>query len=281
VVGRGPRRALWFALAASVLIPGATAIVATPAAARSVREGLAPVTRQVAERRAAGVATRRPPVPFRRSTRVVLVGDSLAQESAPFIEYLAAPRAFVPKFWGGTAPCDWVNVDLQASRRTVVVITFTGNSLTPCMTDDTGTFVRGAELVARYRSDVATLIDKARRAGAAVVLVGQPVRAAVFDADGEVAGINAAYQQFAETMPYVSYVDAGASVEAPDGTYTDRLPCTEFDTDCDADGFTVVRGDGVHFCPLQGQNPCPIWSSGAFRFSLAIVDAATRPWAYE
>jgi hypothetical protein len=40
---------------------------------------------------------------------------------------------------------------------------------------------------------------------------------------------------------------------------------------------TVVRGDGVHFCPVVGANPCPVWSSGAFRFGNAIAAAANDP----
>ena len=47
--------------------------------------------------------------------------------------------------------------------------------------------------------------------------------------------------------------------------------------DCAADGTTVVRGDGVHFCPIVGMHPCPVWSSGAMRYGLAIATAAADP----
>lgn len=226
-------------------------------------------------------AARRYPTPYRRSTRLVLVGDSLAQEATPFIQYLTAPKALIPKFWGGTAPCDWADVDLEATRRAVVVFSFTGNSLTDCMSDGAGGFLQDQALVDRYQFDVGMLIDRARRAGASVVLVGQPVRAASFQADEEVAGINAAYRAFAASMSFVSFVDAGATVELPDGTFAERLPCTSFDSECDGDGLAVVRGDGVHFCPLAGYNPCPVWSSGAFRFALAIAAAANDPRSFD
>jgi hypothetical protein len=79
----------------------------------------------------------------------------------------------------------------------------------------------------------------------------------------------------------VSFVDAGRAVETPDGQFTDRLPCTPYDTDCAADGTTVVRGDGVHFCPIVGENPCSVWSSGAFRFALAIASGANNPRVFD
>ncbi|MEZ5247870.1 MAG: hypothetical protein R2713_01220 [Ilumatobacteraceae bacterium] len=152
-----------------------------------------------------------------------------------------------------------------------MVITFTGNSLTPCMDDGAGGHLVDAALVERYRADLGVLVDTARRAGARVVLVGQPHRAASFEAEFEVDGINQVLVEYAEAFPHVTYVDAGARVEHPDGTYADRLPCSEFDPVCAPDGTTVVRGDGVHFCPAAGKNPCPVWSSGAVRFGLEIA----------
>jgi hypothetical protein len=51
---------------------------------------------------------------------------------------------------------------------------------------------------------------------------------------------------------------------------------------CDPDGTVVVRGDGVHFCPVEGPSSnCPVWSSGAVRFGMAIASAAMRPGAFE
>jgi hypothetical protein len=281
VVGRGARRrGLVLVVACALMVPGAAAAAVGPAAAGTLSTATAAPSAAIANL-GAEVAVRRYLTPNRKITRVVLVGDSLAQEVAPFVQYLTAPKVLVPKFWGGTAACDWGSVDLQANRGTVVVISFTGNSLTPCMADGAGGFMRHEALVEQYRYDIGQLIDRSRRAGARVLLVGQPVRAPEFDADLEVAGINAAYSDYARLMSYVSYVDAGAAVEAPDGTFADRLPCTELDAECGEDGLTVVRGDGVHFCPVLDQNPCPVWSGGAFRFGLAIASAANRPQVYD
>lgn len=219
--------------------------------------------------------------PAGRIDQLVYVGDSLAQETYSLLAYLSPGKTVSTKFWGGTAPCDWLDVDLGAGPTSVVVITFTGNSLTDCMSDGRGGHLVDEALIAKYRTDVGILVDRARQAGASVVLVGQPLRAPSFDADLEVEGINAMYREYAAAFPNVSFVDAGAQVETLDGRYTDRLPCTPFDTDCAADGTTVVRGDGVHFCPIEGQNPCSVWSSGAFRFGSAIAQAANDPAAFD
>lgn len=212
---------------------------------------------------------------------LVLVGDSLAQETSGLIAFLSPGVSVAPKFWGGTAPCDWRDVDLEASPTSVVVITFTGNSLTDCMSDGVGGHLIDQPLVDAYRHDVGVLVDHARQAGARVLLIGQPYRASSFDADLEVDGINAIYREYASAFPFVSFIDAGAAVETSDGRYTDRLPCTPYDSDCAANGTTVVRGDGVHFCPIVGQNPCSIWSSGAFRFASEIARAANDPATYD
>lgn len=221
------------------------------------------------------------PDPAAVADHLVLLGDSLAQETFPLLQYLSPTKRITTKFWGGTAPCDWLGVDLEAGPSSTVVITFTGNTLTECMSDGRGGHLIDEALIAKYRTDVGVLVDRARQAGARVVLIGQPLRAPSFDADLEVDGINAMYREYAAAFPFVSFIDAGASVETPDGRYTDRLPCTPFDVDCAPDGTTVVRGDGVHFCPIVGENPCSIWASGAFRFGTAIATAANDPASYD
>ncbi|MDO8364761.1 MAG: hypothetical protein Q7V88_17860 [Actinomycetota bacterium] len=218
-----------------------------------------------------------PPVVF---DRLVVIGDSLAEATEPIIRYATPGKTFVRKFFGGTAPCDWLDDDLEATATTVVVITFTGNNMTPCMLDSAGARLIDQPLVEKYRADVGVLIDHARAAGAWVVLVGQPLHHPSFEAELEVDGINAVYREYA-AMPHVSYVDAGQFVETPDGQYTDRLPCAEFDTDCAPDGTTVVRGDGVHFCPIAYVSPCPVWSSGAVRFGFGIASAANDPQRFD
>lgn len=212
---------------------------------------------------------------------IVLVGDSLAKEMSPFLQFFTAPRALVPEVWGGTAPCDWTEKPLGADRASLVVVSFSGNSLTPCMATADGGQATGQEVVNRYRYAVGELINAAREAGARVLLVGQPLPDPGVGADAVVEGINRMYRSYAAQFPFVSFVDAGAAVETPDGAYAHRLPCTRFDPDCADDGTTVVRGDGVHFCPNLEHDPCTVWSSGAFRFALAIANATTNLRRYE
>ena len=133
----------------------------------------------------------------------------------------------------------------------------------------------------KYRADVGVLIDHARAAGAWVVLVGQPLRHPSFDAELEVDGINAVYREYAARCRRCPMSTPASLVETPDGQYTDRLPCVEFDTDCAPDGTTVVRGDGVHFCPVVYTDPCPVWSSGAVRFGFGIASAANDPATFD
>jgi hypothetical protein len=158
----------------------------------------------VAEARSEAPATK----PSARVTRIVLLGDSLAHEVSGVVQFLSRSKPVIPKFWGGTAPCDWLGVDLEANRSTVVVVSFTGNSLTPCMSDGADGYLRGDALIERYRADVTALVTSARASGARVLLIGQPLRAPSFGADVEVEGINAIYRELA-LQRYVSFVDAG------------------------------------------------------------------------
>jgi hypothetical protein len=206
---------------------------------------------------------------------VVLLGDSLAEEAAPYLQEELGDTKVLDRFLGGTAPCDWLDTDLRARRDRVVVISFSGNSATPCMADEGGQ-LHGQALVDRYRADLTAMVDKVRASGARVVLVGQPARGFVA-AEGagqqEVDGINAISTELAES-DHVSMVDAGAAVEAPEGAFTRTLPCLPDEAECGPGEVNVVRSDdGVHFCPGTAQHPCPIYSSGAHRFAHAIAEA--------
>ncbi len=106
------------------------------------------------------------PTPDTNTSTIVLVGDSLAEATSGVIAMLTAPKAFVPRYWGGTAPCDWLDDDLLADRSSVVVITFTGNSLTTCMSDGAGGHLEHEAFAARYRADLTELVDHARSTGA-------------------------------------------------------------------------------------------------------------------
>ncbi len=208
---------------------------------------------------------------------VFLVGDSLAEQAAHYLAQLLGSTSLESRYVGGTAPCDWLEDDLQITEGSVVVISFTGNSMTPCMSDGVGGFLQGEAIVDRYRTDVAVLIDLAHSAGARVLLVGQPVHSASFDDDDVVAGVNGVYVELSDTMD-TSFVDAGAAVENPDGTFAQSLQCLSDEAECGPSGTNVVRNDdGLHFCPgSPPPGPCAVYSSGAYRFAAAIAQAVNE-----
>ena len=207
---------------------------------------------------------------------MVLVGDSLAEQAATYLPDMLGAMTFTPQFFGGSAPCDWLGKDLGITPTSVVVISFTGNALSPCMADGAGAELQGQAVVDKYRTDVTALIDQARAAQAEVVLVGQPVHGAPADGNDIVDGLNEAYRSFAE-QSHVSFVDAGAAVENADGSFAPTLPCLPDEPQCDPSGSNVVRNDdGLHFCPgSPPPGPCTVYSSGAYRFAAAITEEIT------
>jgi len=209
---------------------------------------------------------------------VVLVGDSLAEQAAPYLEPLLQPRALVPQFLAGSAPCDWLGKDLGITANSVVVISFTGNARSPCMADGRGGYLAGQAIIDKYRTDITELIDESNAAGARTLLVGQPVRAPGVAGNDIVDGLNNLYGDLA-SHGLADFVDAGAAVENPDGTFAKTLPCLSDDAQCDPSGSNVVRNnDGLHFCPgSPPPGPCPTYSSGAYRFAKAIAAAIISP----
>lgn len=211
------------------------------------------------------------------STEVVLLGDSIAEETAPYLRPRLGDTKMLERSFGGTAPCDWLGSDLYADRHRIVVVSFTGNSLTSCMAGGEEGHLHGQALIDKYRTDLTALVSEIQAEGARVVLVGQPPRGPAASngtvGDLEVAGINAIYTELANAAG-VSFVDAGAALEAPDGTFAAELPCRPDEDECGLAGRNAVRsGDGVHLCPVIGPAPCPVYSSGAFRFADAIANA--------
>lgn len=205
--------------------------------------------------------------------RVVLIGDSLGEQTAPYLQQMVGALAFDSRVFGGTAPCDWLGKDLAVTPTAVAVISFIGNSSSACMADGAGEALHGQALVDKYRSDVTALIAQVRGVGARVLMVGQPQRLGVPDDDVEQTGLNTLYASLVEPGA-VEFVDAGATVEDANGAFALRLACIPGETQCDPDGSIAVRSDdGVHFCATTGAAGCADYSSGAFRFAAAIVTA--------
>ena len=135
----------------------------------------------------------------------------------------------------------------------------------------------------KYRADLTELVDHARRTGARVVLVGQPYRSPSFDHADRVDGDQRGHPGACRRRTSSSRTSMPASaVETTDGSFSDRLAVRRSSISTAlTDGTTVVRGDGVHFCPVVNVHPCPVYSSGAFRFGAAIATAANNPTDFE
>lgn len=209
-----------------------------------------------------------------------VVGDSLVFQAQPSLLELAGDRGWTIESasLGGTSPCQWFHQTEDARDRLepdVVVFSFAGNALAPCMQNDDGSSLTDEQYADRYRHDTLRLIELAGTAD--IYLVGAP---AMLIEDDRVAGI---FRSIADSERHVTFVDGGRYV-TPDGRWVPTLPCLP-DEPCTGpvvDGVpsNVVRSpDTVHFCPvpIEGSQACPVYSSGAYRFAKAIVEAVGRP----
>jgi hypothetical protein len=219
---------------------------------------------------------------------VVLFGDSLSGEAHRYYTTLVkatGQNVLAYDSLGGTATCDWLPTmrGVEATvHPTAVELQFSGNALTPCMKG----FEPGTRAYySKYRADTEAAINIFVPSGAHVYLIGAPIT------KGEQADptwqdtLNRQYAQIAYSNPvHLTYIDAGAAVETPSHTYAQTLPCLPLEpcTGPAVDGVrsNVVRSpDGTHFCPVKSAKragvieACPSYSSGAFRYAVAMVVA--------
>jgi len=227
-----------------------------------------------------------PPASDPGPVRVVLFGDSLAYEAAPYFDDLiqAGGHATVRNFvFGGTAVCDWLP-DMRSvatSRPQVAVMEFAGDAFTSCMR---GCPAGSSAAVSRYCVDTTEAIHLFLAAGTHVYLEGAPIDYSQWVThDSHWDDLNRAFSALATGYPgRVTYVDAGDAVEGPGHSFSWTLPCLSFEP-CTGPVVAGVRTDvvrspdGVHFCPAHGGNaqgrvsPCDVYSSGAFRFAEAMA----------
>jgi hypothetical protein len=224
---------------------------------------------------------------------VALFGDSLAWEAEPYYQKLLEATGKAAHYYdskGGTAICDY----LQTMRALVakmdieaVQLAFSGNALTPCIK----AYPFGTQAyLDKYRADALAAVDIFKPDGTHVFLVGPPItRDAYEKQDPNAKAISGIYADIAAANPaHVTYVDAGAAAEGPDGGYTQTLPCLVVEP-CTGPVVgrvpsNVVRSpDGVHFCPDESGdengavNGCKVYSSGAYRYANAMLEALKRP----
>src|SRR5580658_4362841 len=116
-----------------------------------------------------------------RGPRILLYGDSLATQAAPYFDGLALSYGVtvLDRVYGGTAICDWLRympTDASSFRPQAVVIEFSGNALTPCMAG----YAPGTPAYdAKYQHDAEQAIGVFRAIGAHVYLMAAPLPEAV------------------------------------------------------------------------------------------------------
>jgi hypothetical protein len=225
--------------------------------------------------------------------QVALFGDSLSGEAQPYYVDLVGATgetAHTYDSFGGTAMCDWIpkmrEVEAQYHPH-AVELQFSGNALTECMKNYPPP---SQAYYDKYRADTETAINIFVPGGAHVFLIGAPITKGQYESEPDWNRLNLQYEEIAAADPaHVTYVDAGTAVEGPDHTYMQTLPCLQVEP-CigpvvnNVPSNTVRSPDGSHFCPVEHGNEegviegCPQYSSGAYRYANAMVQAlATTP----
>jgi hypothetical protein len=218
--------------------------------------------------------------PERRPRRIALFGDSLSFEAARYLQALVRTS----RRWNvqqqslpGTAICDWFP-QMEQSRRDfrpqTVAFEYVGNDILPCMRNADGSQLSNADYLARWRRDTRRAIDMFGPR-VKIILIGGPE---MKDHDNRVYGI---FRDLAKEFRNVTVVDGGRLV-TPHRTWVKTLPCLlgEPCTGPVRNGVrtNVVRAwDTVHFCPkiVTFGTPCPVYSSGAYRFAVTVFEAIT------
>jgi hypothetical protein len=218
---------------------------------------------------------------------IVLYGDSLAVEAQETFQQAltASGRAEVwLRTFVGTAICDFFGAmqdDLGHLHPAAVVMAFSGNAMTPCMSARPGA---PSAVLDRYRADADAVMRLYEPASTGVYWIGPPIsRRAAETGDPSWAQLLQLYSGLADRYPNARYVDAGRVV-LRGGGYTDVLPCLAGepcagwpDPVTGQPANRVRSPDGLHFCPVAvdsddgATSHCPVWSSGAWRFGLAMA----------
>ena len=193
---------------------------------------------------------------------VIVWGDSIPASCADYLAWFYALRGMSTEMhtWGGTAPCDWLDDMLECpAPARAVVVSFSGNQLTPCMTNRMGV-TPGATLI---RDDLAFAAKTFHQRGFTVLWCSSPSRVGTRTGSQ---WLIPTLQGFAAQYPTKQrYVDAGAVLAQPDGMFQMWLPCQPHDVDtgnCYLGVVNVREDDGAHLRP-----------SGRRRYAEAIVNA--------
>lgn len=222
--------------------------------------------------------------------RVLVYGDSLVHEAAPYARDLLATVARVDaRVTGapGGALCDLLPQmarDAQQFHPTMVVIDFSGNAFSPCMKHADGSNLDKTEWLAKYRADTIEAV-RIFRTGSPQIWLGTAPIAMVPEKkqDMDVYLLAAMAHGLARENRRVHVAESGAAV-LDHGNWTRDLPCLPnepcqggFEPDVNharVNGVNTVRApDGAHFCPVPypQMEECPVYASGGLRYAAGLL----------
>ena len=184
---------------------------------------------------------------------VVVVGDSFAEQSAD--QFLALARADGYRAevfaYGGSSICSWEAqlADLVERKPRILVLSFAGNDLHPCMNPDEVQGRKPAEVAALYRDQLDAVVRQFHDARSKVYVVGPPpVKDPAFEAYA--AAMRRMYAEYVAEHPDVTAVE---TFELLGDRQYQSLPCEEGEP-CRADGTVVLRqDDDIHPHPRGRQ----------------------------
>jgi hypothetical protein len=229
---------------------------------------------------------------------LLVVGDSIAAQSAEALIHLAPPGATVSvdAAYPGTAPCDWNHgftdpTDgefqkfasvLDRVHPAIVAFVFTGN---PGLSGPAAGCVDGnrpydiSQLLASYKPPLVEMADQATGAGATVYFEAPPPRNPSVPLYDPQTGVNLGFHGTPDMVTF--YKDLVATKNSPQWQYDDNaaiavssasltwqltLPCEAWDANRCTDGRVQVRigdDDGIHL----DEAGC-----GAVRFALGLEE---------
>lgn len=193
-----------------------------------------------------------------KSVKWLVYGDSLSEQSQ---QYLASYGTVADRFYGGTAPCDWLaklGSDADSFAPSKVLLQFIGN-LPSC--------ISGRDPQTAYTDDLTTIADLWKSRGVPVVMVISP----------KTPTDNLAWARQAELNVAAKFnlpVNNAGQAVMRNGDFTYFLACLSqegISQGCGVEMAGEIRvrdADGVHFGTSSADHT---YSSGASRF--AAVEA--------
>lgn len=232
------------------------------------------------------------PAPSARPV-VGIYGDSMAFQSAPWSDAAlnAAGYTAVGFRFPGIAACDLVRPitdDLKSPvrRPSVIVVTTTGNALTPCMTfGGNGSATPGSgAYFDRYRAALEQIATAADAARVPFVFTWGPMPGPTLPWSGT-SHLKYVAESVAAAHPAMVVADTGAVVLGADGRLATEMACTQAEsvTPGCVDGKVRIRtsdGDAHFYCPVSQSMPsgwpraCPQESPGAHRYGNELARVA-------